>query len=142
MLGGPVGSRRAKRRAVPLPGQARWFLLRRHQDVPARRAVKPPDISLAALRERGPRRRPTISRWGVAARQLPGVRHGDRHHARIARRQMRLPADHPSGRPVRRVSSRARRHTFVSTSPRAASQPRTSGGRPPADQNDRVGLPP
>jgi len=35
MLGGPVGSRRAKRRAVPLPGQARWLLLRRHQDVPA-----------------------------------------------------------------------------------------------------------
>jgi len=49
------------------------------------------------------------------ARQLPGVRHDDRHHARTAQRQVRLPADHPSGRPVRRVSSRAPRHTFVST---------------------------
>ena len=35
MLGGPVGSRRAKRRVVPLPGQSRWLPLRRHQDAPA-----------------------------------------------------------------------------------------------------------
>ena len=53
MLGGPVGSRRAKRRVVPLPGQSRWLPLRRHQDAPATAGTEASNIALAALRERG-----------------------------------------------------------------------------------------
>ena len=115
MLGGPVGSRRAKRRVVPLPGQSRWLPLRRHQDAPATAGTEASRHRSGRAARAGGRRRPTISRWGVVARQLPGVRHDDRHHARTAQRQMRLPANHPSGRPVRRVNSRVPRHTFVST---------------------------
>ena len=95
MLGGPVGSRRAKRRVVPLPGQSRWLPLRRHQDAPATAGTEASRHRSGRAARAGGCRRPTISRWGVVARQLPGVRHDDRHHARTAQRQVRLPADHP-----------------------------------------------
>lgn len=114
-LGGPVGSRRAKRRAVPLPGQSRWLPLRRHQDAPATAGTEASRHRSGRAARAGGRAGGRPSQGGVVARRLPGVRHDDRHHARTAQRQVRLPADHPSGRPVRRVSSRAPRHTFVRT---------------------------
>jgi len=66
MLGGPFGSRKAKRRAVRLPGQSRWLSLRRYQDGPGHGGHWSLQTSLwPRCGSAGPRRRPTISRWGV-----------------------------------------------------------------------------
>ena len=115
MLGGPVVSRRAKRRVVPLPGQSRWLPLRRHQDAPATAGTEVSrHRSGRAARAGGAGGRPSQGGelWQgsclVFATTIGTML--EQHNVRCGFRQITL-----SGRPVRRVSSRAPRHTFVST---------------------------